>query len=77
MKVLTWCYVIVGACLFDSIIIQSCVQVALFPGLPTIQFLITASNQKLANLLQVIKKWTVGRPGNKATSRLHQHSIFH
>ena len=36
------------------------VQNSLFPGLPTAQFLITCI------LLQAIKNWAVGRPGNKA-----------
>ena len=41
-----------------------CGDVASFPGLPTVQFLIACSMQKL---LQVIKNWMVGRPGNEAS----------
>ena len=48
-------------------------KLASFPGLPTIQFLIACSMQKK---LQVIKNWTVGMPGNKAT-RIHGQDNFH
>ena len=37
-------------------------MLASFPGLPTVQFLIACS----FCILQAIKNWTVGRPGNEA-----------
>ena len=38
-----------------------------FPGLPTIQVLIVCIH---FCILQAIKNWTVGRPGNEATLRI-------
>ena len=37
------------------------IQLAMFPGLPTVQFLIACS---------AIKDWMVGRPGNEANLQL-------
>ena len=39
---------------------------ALFPGLSCLQFLIAYSMQK-HSILQAIKSWRQGRPGNEAT----------
>ena len=56
-------------------------DVASFPGLPTIQFLIACTLQVIKNLtvgrLQVIKNWMVGRPGNEATWKQKNGEAFH
>ena len=42
-------------------------MVASFPGLPRLQFLI----------LQAIKNWSRGRPGNEAISMVHSAVFFY
>ena len=57
-----------------------------FPGLPTVQFLVTCSIlqviitcsilQVIRNILQAIKIWTMGRPGNEDKSSYVLYSLL-
>ena len=54
--------------------IPSTVIVASFPGLPRLQFLIACSIRFC--ILQAIKNWSWGRPGNEATVIVHQQDTY-
>ena len=52
------------------------VLLASFPGLPHLQLLIASSMQKRRVILEAIKSWRCGRPGNEAigfTVLVHVH----
>ena len=58
--------ILVCKVLYPFIIHGNCL--ASLPGLPTVQFLIACSIHLHFYILQVIKNWTVGRPGNEASN---------